>query len=143
MIGAAATILAAFISKSYAEQRIEATEPTKPLDRPTATILHLFSRLSIRSAHVIRLKKGKVHIDEHLGLVLTVMQVYRYSGYARIKMSFLSNEDYKALEMKLGDIFVYKTEDKDYYFICTGLSGLIYDVEIQMREGPIKGESIN
>lgn len=135
LIGAAATILAAFISRGFAQQRVESTEPSKPLDKLTATILHLFSIFSVKSAHVIRLRKGQVHVNDELGFVLTVEQAYlRPNQYAVVRMTSLIGSEPKRFNFHPADVIQYSNYDGDYYLICTSVAGLFYDIEIQVRE---------
>lgn len=87
IIGALATILGAFISKGYAERQVVTTQPTKPLNVPAASILHLLSKLSVNSAQVIRLKKNQVYISDSLDLVLTAEMLL--SSLATVKLNVL------------------------------------------------------
>ena len=133
LIGAAATILAAFISKDYAERRIEKIEPTKPLDRSTTRILRLLSFFVVNSAHIIKLRVNHVYIDDRLNLIMVLNEVYEYSGYATFTISVLGQEQQK-INLNLGATLEHEVDGRQYYLILTKLNHPRTCVEFQVRE---------
>ena len=132
LITAGATILAAFIAKGYAERRVETTSPTKPLDRPTATILHLLSKLSIKSAQVIRIKVDQVYVNDDLGFSLVAEEIYPALGFARANINIFGNPPQR-IQFRRGEVISYQATTGLHYLICTKLSSW-RGLEIQIRQ---------
>jgi hypothetical protein len=131
LIGAAATILAAFISKDYAQRRVESTAPDRPLDKVTTTILQALSRLTVRSARIIRLKIRKVHVDQELGLVLVLSSVG--SSWAHIDASTFDGHEFK-LEIHLGSVVNYDVSGIQYCLILIYANWYKDTAQIQVRK---------
>jgi hypothetical protein len=130
LIGAAATILAAFISKDYAQRRVTATPPETPLDKPTITILRVLSALTVRSARVIRLKEKKVYVDQELGLVFLLNN--SWNSWADIDISALDGQRFN-LRFELGSVLTHDSNGTQYYLILTSASLMKDTAHIQVR----------
>ena len=130
LIGAAATILAALISRDYAQRRVAATPPETPLDKPTTTILRILSALSVRSARVIRLKKEKVYVDQELELVFLLKG--SWDQWADIQISTLDGETF-TLHFMLGSVIPRDMNATSYYLILTSANFMKHTAQIQVR----------
>ena len=108
LITASATILAAFIAKGYVERRVETTSPTKPLDRPTATILHLLSSLSVKSAQVIRIQEDQVYVSDDLGFSLVATGIYPALGFADTTINIFGDAP-REFKFKRGEVISYQS----------------------------------
>lgn len=131
LIGAAAALLAPIISKNIVEVRIRTMQPTQPLDRPTASVLRFLSAFTVKSAHIIHLKKGRVHVEEAIGLVIVVDEVYSALESAAIKFTVLGQRQERR-HINLGSALSYQFHERKYYIICTKISEIRNRVELQV-----------
>jgi phosphatidylserine synthase len=131
LIGAAATILAAFIGRDYAQRRIDNSKPSQPLDRTTATIISILSTLTIKSARVIRLKEDKVHVDQELGLVLVLRAAW--IDNADINISTFDGQNF-ASRWDLGSVVPREINGTQYYLILTSVDILSHSAKLQVRK---------
>ena len=79
-IGAIATILAAFISRSYVEHRVRTTNSQRPLGRITEVLLGWLSVFSIGSAVGFSLREKESYVNDRLGIVVGVVHFYFYGA---------------------------------------------------------------
>ena len=133
IIGAFATILAALISKDYAERRIDATEPTMPLDAPTKRIVRALSALTVQSVRIIRLKNKQVYVDDELGVVLLLETAWIET--ADIKITYFDGSTGQ-IHFPLGTVLNFEARGSEYYMILTKVDIHEQRVEIQVRKKP-------
>ena len=74
LIGAFATITAAYITRSYAINRVNSTPPTKSLDFLTSHIVHAIGSIKI-NAQVFDVVEHEAYVDSSIDFTLGFMEI--------------------------------------------------------------------
>ena len=124
-IGAIATILAAFISRSYVEHRVRTTNSQRPLGRITEVLLGWLSVFSIGSAVGFSLREKESYVNDRLGIVVGVVHFYFYGALvtevepkANLNIT-VSGYETRNLDLEVGQVMNYGYSGRHYQLILS------------------------